>query len=138
MERLVTETGDDQKAVNYALNGLKIQWDHSSDMRYINSTGFGRGSIGGIGDHGLNVTLLPHSKYTRRCELKPIDTNTVVAHCLSDKSGRAKIEWMKRDNLWKVDELSNNLTMGQRTENEEEVKSSEISGESVPPSMNDS
>lgn len=135
MERFVEETGDDQKAINYALDNLKIQWDHSSDMRYVNSTGFGRGSIGGIGEHGLNVTLLPHSNYTRRCDLEPIGNSTVVAHCRTGKSGRAKIEWMKRDHLWKVDELSNNLTMRLRTENEEVVKPSEFSGESAPPSI---
>lgn len=107
MERLVHEVGDDQKAVNYAVKDLGIEWDPNTDMRYIESTGLGKGTIGGIveGDAGLNVTLLPHDKYTRKCNEVPIGPQTMVAHCHSKKTGKSKTEWMRIAHLWVVGDM---------------------------------
>ncbi|CAM9898891.1 unnamed protein product, partial [Ascophyllum nodosum] len=100
MERLVMKIGDDQEAINFTLNNLGIDWDTSSDMRYIFSTNYGKGIMSNLGEGVLKVTLLPHDQYTRRCDKVPIGSNTTVAHCLSGKHGLSKIGWMKRCKLW--------------------------------------
>jgi len=107
MEYLVHEVGDDQKAVNYALSNFGIEWDPNTDMRYIESTEFGHGTIGGMmgDDADLTVTLLPHDKYTRKCNEVPIGPQTVVAHCHSKKSGKSKTEWMREEHLWVVGDV---------------------------------
>ena len=108
MEKLVLKLGDDQKAINTALKELGVDWDASTDMRYVLSTDFGRGTVP-VGDPdkgGLNVTLLPHNRYTRRCHEMAIGPDTIVAHCYSDKNGPAKISWMRKNNLWLADALN--------------------------------
>ena len=104
MERLVMKLGDDQKAINYALDGLGIEWDMASDMRYILSTDFGKGTVAGLDQGAFHVTLLPHNKYTRKCDQVSIGADTAVAHCHSKKQGPSKIAWMREENLWVVDD----------------------------------
>ena len=107
MKPFMNRIGDDQKSLNYALEKMNIEWDTTTEMRYVQSTSFGRGTvpIAGLKGGGLNVTLLPHSKYTRKCDEVPIGSNTTVAHCHAKKKGSLKIEWMKRENMWEVDNL---------------------------------
>lgn len=114
---------------------LGIVWDKNSDMRYEESTGYGRGVIAGLGNsnnstsggrgdlfigqtgHGVvvgrgtreveapfRVTLLPHSAYTRLCGRRTLSNQTtVVAHCyFPQKEADVKTSWMKKANLWSV------------------------------------
>lgn len=104
MKRFVIRTGDDQRSINLALRELGVEWDESSDMRYVQSTDFGRGTINTPGDCSLNVTLLPHSKYTRDCRRKSTSHITTVAHCRSGKNGDSKTRWMERQKLWYIDD----------------------------------
>ncbi|CAM9470763.1 unnamed protein product [Ascophyllum nodosum] len=105
---LIQTIGDDQRSLNYVLQRMHIKWDTTTEMRYVQSTSFGRGTVpmAGLKGGGLNVTLLPHSKYTRKCDEVPIGSNTTVAHCHAKKKGPLKIEWMKRENMWEVDNLT--------------------------------
>lgn len=100
MEKSLAHTGDDQVAVNFVAKELAILWDSNSDMRYLGSTGVGRGVIADLGGSNFTVTLLPHSMYTRNCDKTPISNATVVAHCRSRKKIGDKISWMKQANLW--------------------------------------
>ncbi|CAN0305813.1 unnamed protein product [Ascophyllum nodosum] len=108
MKQLVLKLGDDQRAINTALKELGVDWNTSTDMRYILSTDFGRGfvPVGDPDEGGLNVTLLPHNRYTRRCDGIPIGPNTTVAHCYAGKTGLAKISWMRKKKLWSADDLN--------------------------------
>lgn len=105
MKRFVMRTGDDQRSINLALREMGVEWDESSDMRYVGSKDFGRGTINTPGDCSLNVTLLPHSTYTRRCPRGALSPVTTVAHCRSGKNGSSKTRWMKRQKLWYVDDV---------------------------------
>ena len=106
MKQLVSKFQDDQRSINVALKELGVEWNPSTDMRYVLSTDFGRGTVpvGDPEEGGLNVTLLPHNRYTRRCEKMAIGPDTTVAHCYSAKTGPAKISWMQTNNLWLVDD----------------------------------
>ena len=108
MKSLVMEISDDQKVINFVLEELGVEWDTTTDMRYIQSTGFGTGTVpvtGLSGADSFNVTLLPHSKYTRRCDEVPIGPKTTVAHCHAAKRGSSKIAWMQRENMWVADDV---------------------------------
>lgn len=102
VQRLVLDTGDDQKALNNAASELGIVWDKRSDMRYEESTEFGRGTIQNVAGNGFNVTLLPHNRYTRRCSKPLLTHEIVVVHCSTPKDWEAKVSWMKKAGLWKV------------------------------------
>ncbi|CAM9498176.1 unnamed protein product [Ectocarpus sp. 13 AM-2016] len=135
MADLVVQNKDDQISVNRAARQLGVVWDKNSDMRYEESTGYGRGIIAGLGSsnnstsggggdlfigqtgHGivvgrgtreveapLRVTLLPHSAYTRLCGRRTLSNQTtVVAHCyFPQKEAGVKTSWMKKANLWSV------------------------------------
>lgn len=94
--------------VNMAALDLGIVWkQEGSDMRYENSTSFGVGFIESLADEDnrpFTVTLLPHSTYTRMCELTPVCHTTVVAHCRASKTPRHKVDWMRSMDLWSVDD----------------------------------
>lgn len=103
MTRIGGDTGDDQIALNQAAVELGIVWDANSDMRFQQSTGEGRGVVPGLTTANgaeFTVTLLPHSRYTRRCTFTPPSNETVVAHCSAPKRSGAKTSWMKESNLW--------------------------------------
>lgn len=109
MERIVLETGDDQVAVNQAALHLGVAWDEDSDMRYEQSTGFGKGTIANLsGDDGkpFEITLLPHNKFVRLCTHTPLSNDTVVAHCLHAKTANAKTNWMQKLTLWSPDGMT--------------------------------
>lgn len=97
-ERLVIRTGDDQKALNAAANELGVVWNSDSDMRYVASTEFGTGNVENIDN--FQITMLPHSRYARRCNSLPVSNLTIVAHCLAPKKGKSKKNWMVKSNLW--------------------------------------
>ncbi|CAB1114026.1 unnamed protein product [Ectocarpus sp. CCAP 1310/34] len=101
---IVNELGDDQKAVNEALDKLGVVWDPTSDMDFTNSTRPGTGVIENITANGdpLKVTLLPHNKYTRSCRRTPISNDTIVAHCVSSDKGEGMATWMKEAHLWNL------------------------------------
>lgn len=102
MRQNVAHSGDDQVALNSAADLLGVVWDQSSDLRYYSSTGIGKGVVTSLpGD--FTVALLPHSRYTRRCDHTPISDKTVVAHCLSRKTDDDKEHWMRDAQLWNVD-----------------------------------
>ena len=104
METFVLRIGDDQIAANKAVSRLGVTWDEDSDMRLVESTGLGRGTIEKLrGDDGpFVVTLLPHSAFTRHCDKTPISNETVVAHCHSRKFVSRRVSWMEEANLWLV------------------------------------
>lgn len=107
MQRIGDEIGDDQIALNNAADELGIVWDSYSDMRFEASTGVGRGVVPSLTTTtGVNftVTLLPHSRYTRKCSTTPISNETVVAHCVARKNAGAKTSWMQESNLWYVND----------------------------------
>lgn len=98
--------GDDQVAVNHALSDLGIEWEKQGDygdMQYLNSTRVGRGIVKDLPDN-FTVSLLPHSTYTRRCDVTNLSEQTVVAHCLSKKIAGNKVTWMKEEGLWLVED----------------------------------
>ncbi|CAM9501366.1 unnamed protein product, partial [Ectocarpus fasciculatus] len=97
------ELGNDQKAVNLALQELDVVWDPTSDMNFSSSTRSGVGVVDGIASgESLKVSLLPHSKYTRSCMRTPISLDTVVAHCISTDKGEGMATWMKEAHLWNL------------------------------------
>lgn len=106
IENLIRKDGDDQVAVNFALFQFGVYWDEDSDMRHVESTGLGRGTLdllqGGNGEP-LVVTLLPHNAFTRRCMDTAISNNTVVAHCTSLKVVGLRVSWMQEAHLWSID-----------------------------------
>ena len=104
INQFVVQTGSDQASVNFALDKSGVKWEGSSDMAYT-STEFSRGMVGNGGECDLNVTLLPHNKYTRFCKDSPITPTTVVAHCRAKQGNSAvKTEWMVEASLWDVDD----------------------------------
>ncbi|CAN0395133.1 unnamed protein product [Laminaria digitata] len=106
MGRIVLETGDDQVSVNRAAQELGIAWDKGSDMRYMESTSFGKGTIANLSsDDGepFDIALLPHSKFTRICRRTPVSNDTMVAHCIQKHNAYAKLGWMQQLNLWAPD-----------------------------------
>ncbi|CAM9585429.1 unnamed protein product [Laminaria digitata] len=105
MEKLVSRLGDDQIVANKVVDKLGVVWDEDSDMRLLNSTGLGRGTVDKLhGDDGpFVITLLPHSAFTRQCITTPITNETVVAHCHSRKNVGKRVSWMQRANLWSFD-----------------------------------
>ncbi|CAM9494707.1 unnamed protein product, partial [Pylaiella littoralis] len=109
MESFVLTIEDDQISINQAAHDLGIVWDKDSDMRYAKSTDLGTGTVISLPADAegrpFSVTLLPHSKYTRRCGTTPISAETIVAHCLDPtKRANAKTIWMQQQNLWFVQE----------------------------------
>lgn len=94
--------GNDQWAINEALNDFGIAWDPESDMVLDHSTRVGRGTVERLRDSDgeFVVTLLPHSTFTRRCGKTPLSNDTVVAHCHSPEKGESMERWMKQSNLW--------------------------------------
>lgn len=108
LEQLVIEHGDDQVAVNSAASDLGIEWNkQGGDMRYKESQWLGFGTIDSLTDdqgRPFSVTLLPHTTYTRQCKSTPLSGMTVVAHCLSKKKAGAKIDWMRENGLWSVED----------------------------------
>lgn len=74
-------------------------------MNCNSTTAFGRGVTANVGECGLNVTLLPHNKYTRHCRGSPITPTKIVAHCRV-KQGRSseKAKWIVEAGLWDVDD----------------------------------
>lgn len=115
MGEFAKRLGDDQNAVNEALNELGVIWDPTSDMGFENSTRPGTGMIHNItnvyGDEeSFKVSLLPHSKYPRRCREhghhSTISNITVVAHCLSNEKGEPMAAWMKEEDLWNLPDVT--------------------------------
>lgn len=51
MKRIVSLQMDDQVALNTAARELGIVWNGSSDIRYKESTGLGRGTFESAGEH---------------------------------------------------------------------------------------
>ncbi|CAN0312848.1 unnamed protein product [Scytosiphon promiscuus] len=100
-EALVDEKSD-QVSHNKAASQLHLQWEYNtsrSDMRYYNSTGVGRGVLTALPGPFV-VTLLPHNKYTRHCNMTPISEDTIIAHCFARQH---RVALMKKANLWLVD-----------------------------------
>ncbi|CAM9532572.1 unnamed protein product, partial [Ectocarpus fasciculatus] len=104
MEEIANELGDDQRAVNEALNQLDVIWNPTSDMNFSQSTRPGTGVIENITSDGesLQVSLLPHNRYTRSCRKRPISNDTIVAHCVSTDKGAGMATWMKEAGLWNL------------------------------------
>ena len=105
MQHLVSTIADDQITANRAVSQAGVTWDKESDMRLVDSTGLGRGTIKRLrGDDGpFVISLLPHSAFTRDCRSNPISNKTVVAHCHSRKKVGLRVAWMKEANLWLMD-----------------------------------
>lgn len=109
MERIVLATGDDQVSVNRAASELGISWDKGSDMRYIASTDFGKGTIAVLSSEDgepFYISLLPHSTFPRVCHETPVSNDTVVAHCIQKQNAGAKLGWMQELDLWFPDGMS--------------------------------
>eukprot|EP01062_Namystynia_karyoxenos_P065887 TRINITY_DN59940_c0_g1_i1.p1 TRINITY_DN59940_c0_g1~~TRINITY_DN59940_c0_g1_i1.p1 ORF type:complete len:608 (+),score=159.04 TRINITY_DN59940_c0_g1_i1:110-1825(+) len=101
MHGVILNTGDDQVAVNVALQQLGMQWSEGTVL-YANSTAtsYGRTS------EGFTVGLLPHSAFPRRCAGMDVSAfkpggAVVVAHCFqSSKTGDAKKKEAQGHGLW--------------------------------------
>lgn len=105
IQHFVSRIADDQIAVNKAVGRVGVTWDKESDMRLVDSTGLGRGTIKRLrsDDGPFVITLLPHSAFTRDCRSTPISNETVVAHCHSRKKVGRRVSWMHEANLWLMD-----------------------------------
>lgn len=110
MKKYVLWKRDDQIALNEAAETLGVVWDSDSDMRYLPSTEIGRGVVTGIPGGNFTIILLPHNKYTRRCDSSPISDETVIAHCRARKEGGEKESWMVKANVWLVGNSSETVT----------------------------
>eukprot|EP01065_Artemidia_motanka_P020841 TRINITY_DN24860_c1_g1_i1.p1 TRINITY_DN24860_c1_g1~~TRINITY_DN24860_c1_g1_i1.p1 ORF type:complete len:520 (+),score=75.81 TRINITY_DN24860_c1_g1_i1:54-1613(+) len=101
MNGVILNTGDDQVAVNVALEQLGLQWEDGT-VPYLGSKDVSFGTQG-----GLTVALLPHDTVPRNCTGFPLSSFTpgtgpvVVAHCYqSSKTGEAKQREAKARGLW--------------------------------------
>ena len=99
MHRVISNTGDDQIAVNVALDDVGIKWDEGV-VQFNTSTSVSYGTTTG----DLRVALLPHSKFPRRCEPGEFNHSEItVAHCYeSKKEGTAKMNKAKAFGLWNI------------------------------------
>lgn len=83
--REVIDKGDDQIALNLALNKLRVVW--GANLTYVGSTSL----VTGETSTGLKIAMLPHSLFIRRCDLETIDpTKLVVRHCYTPKTADSK------------------------------------------------
>lgn len=107
MEGIILETGDDQIAVSQAALELGIAWDKGSDMLFESSTNFGKGIIPYLSSEygkSFEISLFPHSKFTRVCHRTPVTNETVAAHCATGKKAvGVKMRWIRQLDLWSPD-----------------------------------
>lgn len=102
MQTLVEDSGDDQTAINQALDVLGVTWLESSDLRFLESTQMARGVI--RFPEKLSITALPHNVIMRYCARpQHISSHTVVAHCHNREKGDVMSKWMEDFGLWFLD-----------------------------------
>jgi len=94
---------DDQRALNEALMDNGIHFDHKLD--YVQSRQIDRGIIPAkVHRRELHVNFLDHYRFPRHCP-PSIHADTVIAHCMSKKTGGSKISELKTMSLcWLKDD----------------------------------
>jgi len=91
--------GDDQTALNEALIDNGIHFDRK--LEYEQSRQIDRGIVPAkVHRRELHVAFLDHYRFPRKCMADTIHADTVVAHCLTDKTGDSKISQMKKMSLY--------------------------------------
>ncbi|KAJ9462776.1 hypothetical protein DIPPA_14715 [Diplonema papillatum] len=99
LQGVIEQCGDDQIAVNEALDRINVKWEEGK-VSFTESKNTSYGST----DIGLRVALLPHAAFPRQCDAIPIEDfkrDVVVAHCYeSIKGGEAKKKKAKAYGLW--------------------------------------
>lgn len=104
MEKFVLESGDDQIALDAAIDSLGVVFDKESDMRYIGSREIGKGTVNDLyTDRTFDIAFLPHNKFTRNCNKTPISNETIIAHCNSPKTIHFRRKWMEEENLYSTE-----------------------------------
>eukprot|EP00754_Rhynchopus_humris_P036638 Rhum_TRINITY_DN18730_c0_g1::Rhum_TRINITY_DN18730_c0_g1_i1::g.168139::m.168139 len=105
MNKVIAGSGDDQVAVNQALEHSAIAWSTTSSdgkMEYHTA----KEPTIGLTHKGLRSMLLPHNLFPRKCDEigeAEIVGQAVVAHCFAEKkTGAAKIDSAKKYGLWSV------------------------------------
>eukprot|EP01062_Namystynia_karyoxenos_P059204 TRINITY_DN50646_c0_g1_i1.p1 TRINITY_DN50646_c0_g1~~TRINITY_DN50646_c0_g1_i1.p1 ORF type:complete len:568 (+),score=92.97 TRINITY_DN50646_c0_g1_i1:46-1749(+) len=105
MHSVILGTGDDQVAVNVALQQLGIRWTEGK-VGFVNSSALSNGAD----KDGFRVSLLPHNTFPRRCADVPAQQfspggSVVVAHCFqASKTGHAKKREAQQRGLWLLKE----------------------------------
>jgi len=115
---------DDQRSLNKILMSKGLRYP--AHLEYLNSSEGDTGVMPYMANQSkVRVTLLPHRQFRRQCEgyrLSEIH-ESVVAHCLLDKTGSAKEKGSKRYKLWVLREnwdrdfFSPNETNGKTADN---------------------
>ena len=90
---------DDQRDLNMMLynNGLRY-----ADKTIVNSNITSRGKLVYLGNHEINIVLLPQYSHRRLC--KGVSTNVIlqatIVHCMAPKSSDSKREEVTKHGLW--------------------------------------
>jgi len=97
LKREVTENGDDQIAINLALDKDHVRWN-APNITYVGSTH----TSTGVTRSGVTVALLPHTLFVRRCDLEThLDpARLVVSHCYTPKTVGAKRTSLATSGSW--------------------------------------
>ncbi|KAJ9452975.1 hypothetical protein DIPPA_23219 [Diplonema papillatum] len=98
VDSFVDESGDDQDAMNRALLAANVTW-RDAPLAVLNNTSQDKATT----QTGMQVVLLPHSRFPRHCPA-PLPPTTVVAHCfdkgVSKSDPTEKIARARSRGLW--------------------------------------